>query len=210
MTATPAPARTAPGTTVRAYRDDGPACRALGRLARGRLPPLPATAAAAAATALLLLPEGHGGPAPALFAPVIVLLLAGPASAHPHTGRLDWLVPPMSRGIEYGYLAVLGFAQAVPAPLVYVLIAVLALHHYDIVYRTRHGSRPQEWVLRAGLGWEGRMLFAAVTGLFGLLPFAYAALAAYLGVLFGGECVATWMRNSRGSGVMVDLKEEEA
>ncbi|TDC58005.1 hypothetical protein E1281_02905 [Actinomadura sp. KC345] len=195
--------------TLRGYRDDGPASRALGRMARGRLAPLPAAVAAAALTGVLLALPPRGGPAPALFAPVIALLLAGPASAHPHDGRLDWLAPPISRGIEYGYLAVLGFAQAVSAPLVYVLIAVLALHHHDIVYRTRQGRRPREWVLRAGLGWEGRMLFAAVAGLSGLLPFAYAALAAYLGVLFGAEGVVAWARG-RGSGVMVDLKEEEA
>ncbi|WP_245667400.1 DUF5941 domain-containing protein [Actinomadura macra] len=153
---------------------------------------------------------GTGGtPAPALYAPVVVLLLAAPA-AHPHARPMDWLVPPIIRGIEYGYLAVLGFAQGVSAPLVYVLIAVLALHHHDTVYRSRLGLRPQAWALRAGLGWEGRMLLAALAGLCGLLPFAYAALAAYLGVLFAGESVTTWARTGHDSGVMVDLEEEEA
>ncbi|WP_433464490.1 DUF5941 domain-containing protein [Spirillospora sp. CA-128828] len=199
-------------TTVRLHRDDGPVSRVLGGMAAGRLPPLPGTVLAAAATGVLLAAGPGawppGGPAPALLCvPLVVLLLAGPSSRHPHSGRLDWLVPPILRGIEYGYLAVLGDAQGVSAPLVYVLITVLALHHYDTAYRTRQGHRPRAWVRLAGLGWEGRMLFTALAGLSGALPFAYPALAAYLGVLSGGESVATWARKGRGSGVMVDLEE---
>ncbi|QXJ26521.1 hypothetical protein AGRA3207_002996 [Actinomadura graeca] len=206
------PARRAPVPPgpARTCRDDGPLSAALGRLAGGTLPPLPGVVLAAAAACGLTAAGTTGAPAPALCAPAVVLLLAGPASAHPHTGPMDRLVPPIIRGIEYGYLAVLGFAQGVSAPLVYVLIAVLAFHHHDTVYRSRLGLRPQAWALRAGLGWEGRMLLAALAGLCGLLPFAYAALAAYLGVLFAGEGVTAWARTGHGSGVMVDLEEEEA
>jgi len=195
---------------LRAFRDDGPICTALGRLARGMLPPLPGAVVALVITGVLLVAGLGEQNTPALFAPVVALLLTGPASTHPHNGRLDWLVPPIIRGIEYGYLAVLGFAQGVSAPLIYVLIGVLAYHHYDTVYRTRQRLWPQDWVFRAGLGWEGRMLIVAFVGLSGLLPFAYAALAAYLGVLFGCESVTTWARTGRGSGVIVDLEEEEA
>jgi Family of unknown function (DUF5941) len=195
---------------LRAYRDDGLICTALGRLARGMLPPLPGAAVALVITGVLLVAGLGEQNTPALFAPVVALLLTGPASTHPHNGRLDWLVPPIIRGIEYGYLAVLGFAQGVSAPLIYALIAVLAYHHYDTVYRTRQRLWPPDWVFSAGLGWEGRMLIVAFVGLSGLLPFAYAALAAYLGVLFGCESVTTWARTGRGSGVIVDLEEEEA
>ncbi|WP_279575666.1 DUF5941 domain-containing protein [Actinomadura barringtoniae] len=195
---------------LRAFRDDGPICTALGTLARGMLPPLPGAVVALVITGVLLVAGLGEQNTPALFAPVVALLLTGPAATHPHNGRLDWLVPPIIRGIEYGYLAVLGFAQGVSAPLIYVLIGVLAYHHYDTVYRTRQRLWPQDWVFRAGLGWEGRMLIVAFVGLSGLLPFAYAALAAYLGVLFGCESVTTWARTGRGSGVIVDLEEEEA
>jgi hypothetical protein len=54
------------------------------------------------------------------------------------------------------------------------------------------------------------MLCVAFAGLCGLLPIAYAALAAYLGVLFGSEGVAMWARSGRGGGVMVDWEEEKA
>ncbi|TYB49895.1 hypothetical protein FXF69_03910 [Actinomadura chibensis] len=208
MRALTGPARAVP---VRVHRDDGPASLLLGLAARGRLAPLPGTVLAAAATGVLLAARPDGGPDPALLAPVVALMLTGPAATHPHGGRLDRLVPPITRGIEYGYLAVLGFAQAVPAPLVYVLITVLALHHHDTAHRVRRGRPPQEWVLRAGLGWEGRLLFAAVAGLAGPLTFAYAALAAYLGVLFGGEGVVALTRGRRhDDGVTVDREEERA
>jgi hypothetical protein len=191
------------------YRDDGPISGLLGRLAQGNLPPLLPVLVAGVITLVLLLAGVGGGDSLALFAPVVALLLTGPASTHPHDGRLDWLVPPLIRAIEYGYLAVLGFAHGVSEPLIYVLIAVLAYHHYDTVYRTRQKLWPQEWVFRAGFGWEGRMLIVAAAGFAGVLSFTYAALAAYLGVLFVVESVLTWTRTDRGSGVMVNLEEEE-
>lgn len=193
---------------LQVYRDDGPICAALGRLAQGQLPPLPGALVAAFVTAVLVLTGLGAQHSPALFAPVAALLLTGPAATHPHDGRLDWLVPPVIRAIEYGYLAVLGFATGVPEPLIYLLIAVLAYHHYDTVYRTRQRLWPPAWIFRAGLGWDGRMLIVAAAGLAGVLPFAYAALAAYLGVLFGVESVRTWTRTGPGNGVLVDLEEE--
>jgi Family of unknown function (DUF5941) len=193
---------------LQVYRDDGPICGALGRLAQGQLPPLPGALVAAFVTAVLALAGLGAQHNLALFAPVAALLLTGPAATHPHDGRLDWLVPPVIRAIEYGYLAVLGFATGVPEPLIYLLIAVLAYHHYDTVYRTRQRLWQPAWIFRAGLGWDGRMLIVAAAGLAGVLPFAYAALAAYLGVLFGVESVRTWTRTGRGNGVIVDLEEE--
>ncbi|HEX6470465.1 MAG TPA: DUF5941 domain-containing protein [Streptosporangiaceae bacterium] len=200
------------GGRLIAYRDDGwPARllgRVLGRAARG-WPPL-APALVAAASTVVLIVAGTGERADLmLFAPVVALLLAGPAAGHPHGGRLDWLVPPVIRVTEYGYLAALGFARDVPDPMIYVLIAVLAYHHYDIVYRTRQKLWPRDWVFRAGLGWDGRMLVAAASAFAGIATFAYAALAAYLGVLFGVESVLAWARTERGEGVMVNLEEEE-
>ncbi|MDX6745103.1 DUF5941 domain-containing protein [Actinocorallia sp. A-T 12471] len=195
---------------LRAYRDDGPIARALGQLARGQLPPLaPALVAAVLTVVALSLGAGIGELA-ALLAPVSLLLLAGPSSTHPHGGRLDWLVPPLIRAIEYGYLAVLGFALNVPEPLVYTLLAVLVYHHYDTVYRTRQGLWPPEWVFQAGLGWDGRMLIAALAAVLDVTTPVYAALALYLGVLFGWESVRTWVETDRrtGKGAEIDLEEE--
>lgn len=192
-----------------AYRDDGPVSRSLGKLTKGQLPPLLPLLVAAVVTGILLATAVTGQNSPAVFAPVLVLLLAGPGSTHPHIGRLDWLVPPILRGIEYGYLATLGFAHGVSKPLVYALIGILAYHHYDTVYRTRQRLWPASWVFYAGLGWDGRMLVAAAAALAGQAQIVYAVLACYLGLLFGVESVHTWTRTGTGSGVMINLEEEE-
>ena len=197
------------GDRLVAYRDDGPIAQALGRLSGGQLPPMLPLLVAAIVTGFLLIAGVSGQTSPAIFAPVLALLLAGPSSAHPHHGRLDWLVPPLMRAIEYGYLATLGFAHDVSKPLVYAFIAVLAYHHYDTVYRTRQRLWPAKWVFRAGLGWDGRLLIAAVATLAGELSVTYAVLTIYLGLLFGIESVYTWTRTGTGSGVMVNLEEEE-
>ena len=192
-----------------AYRDDGPIARILGRLTKGQLPPLLPLIVAAVVTGILLAAGVSGQTSPAIFSPVLVLLLAGPGSTHRHTGRLDWLVPPIMRAIEYGYLATLGFAHGVSKPLVYAFIGVLAYHHYDTVYRTRQRLWPARWVFVAGIGWEGRMIIAAVATLAGVLPITIAVMTVYLGLLFGIESVYTWVRTGTGSGVMINLEEEE-
>lgn len=205
----PAPVIDEPGRRLIAYRDDGPVAAAFGRLTRGQLPALPAALGGGLIAGVLLLigvAEQHG---PLLFAPVIALLLCAPGAGHPHNGRLDWLVPPILRVTEYGYLGALGLGQGVWPPLVYVLLAVLAYHHYDTVYRTRQRLWPADWVFRAGLGWEGRTFVAAAAAYAGVLPYAYGVLAAYLGVLFVTESVVTWTRTERDTGVMVNLEEEE-
>ncbi|GAA3235252.1 DUF5941 domain-containing protein [Actinocorallia longicatena] len=208
MSTATAPAAEDKTAQLRAYRDDGAVSRGLGTLAAGHLPPLlPVLVAAVVTVAVLAIGVTDDG-LPALLAPVALLLLTGPASTHPHDGRLDWLVPPVIRAIEYGYLAVLGFSQGVPHWLVYTLLAVLVYHHYDTVYRTRQGLWPPDWVFQAGLGWDGRMLVAALAAILNIPTFAYAAMALYLGVLFGWESVRTWLETERSSGVIVDLEEE--
>lgn len=201
------------GSRLIAYRDDGPISKALGRLTRGQLPPLLPVMVAGAITAavlgLAIQGKDSGETTVILLAPLLSLLLAAPSSLNPHSGRVDWLVPPIMRGIEYAYLAVLGFTYDVSKPLVYVLIAVLAYHHYDTVYRTRQRLWPQAWVFWAGLGWEGRMIIAAVAATLNALPLTYAVLAGYLGVLFGVESVYTWVRAGSGKGVEIDLEGEE-
>jgi hypothetical protein len=204
----PSEAFTFHGDRLVAYRDDGPVAQTLGRLSGGQLPPLLPLLVAAIVTGILLIAGVNGQDSPAIFAPVLALLLAGPASTHPHSGRLDWLVPPIMRAIEYVYLATLAFAHDVSKPLTYAFIGVLAYHHYDTVYRTRQRLWPAKWVFRAGLGWDGRLLIAAIATLAGVLPATIAVLTVYLGLLFGIESVYTWTRTGTGKGVMVDLEDE--
>lgn len=191
-----------------AYRDDGPVAVGLGRLARGQLPPLPPLIVAAVVTLVLLIAGVDGQTGLVLLAPVLALLLAGPGSTHPHTGRLDWAAPVIIRVIEYGYLATVGFSHGVPKPLAYALLVVLAFHHYDTVYRTRQRLWPAAWVFGAGLGWDGRMLIAGIAAIVHIATLMYAVLTVYLGILFVAESIHTWSRTNQ-RGVMADLEEEE-
>jgi hypothetical protein len=141
----------------------------------------------------VLLAAGLGGQSGiTLFAPVAALLLSGVASAHPHDGRFDWLVPPVLRATEYLYLLAVGAGSGVPGPLVFVLLTAVALHHRDTVHRARCGVRPPAGATRALLGWDGRMLVVAAGGALGWLPFAYGVLTGYLVVLLVRDAAAGW------------------
>ncbi|MGW6510695.1 DUF5941 domain-containing protein, partial [Streptomyces niveus] len=78
---------------------------------------------------------------------------------------LDWLVPPVFRATEYGFLLVLAARADVPGalPAAFGLVAAVAYHHYDTVYRIRGGAgAPPRGLVRALGGHEGRTLLVAV------------------------------------------------
>ena len=102
-----------PRSRVVAYRDDGLLARAMGLPVAGQLPPLPPAVAGAFVTGVLLVVGVAGVDGLAVFAPAMALLLAGTGSSHRHDGRLDWLVPPILRLTEYGFIACVGFAHRV-------------------------------------------------------------------------------------------------
>ncbi len=114
-------------------------------------------------------------------------------------GRLGWLVPPLVRAVEYGGL--LGLAVAAGHAAVtacFVLLAVLAYHHYDTVYRLRHrNSSPPRWLRYAGGGWELRLVVAAVLLPTGGLAIAMIVAAAVLAGVYVAETVASWARFGR-------------
>ncbi|MGW4792517.1 DUF5941 domain-containing protein [Nonomuraea sp. MG754425] len=182
-----------PSSTVVAYRDDGPLSRAMGLLVAGQLPPLPPVIAGAFVTGVLLLLGVAGSDGLAVFAPAVTLLLAGPGSTHPHDGRLDWLVPPILRLIEYTFIAACGFAHGVHPVVIFVLLGALAFHHYDLVYRLRQHVYPPPWLATAGLGWDGRMMLVSLVALSGWLTGGYVLLALYLWGLFGWESLTCWL-----------------
>ncbi|MBO3745102.1 hypothetical protein J5X84_03410 [Streptosporangiaceae bacterium NEAU-GS5] len=182
-----------PRSSVVAYRDDGPLSRGMGAMVAGQLPPLPPAIAGAFVTGVLLVVGIGAADGLAVFAPVVTLLLAGPGSSHRHDGRLDWLVPPILRLIEYGFVACVGFAHGVSVGVLFALLGAIAFHHYDTVYRVRQRVYPPPWLARAGLGWDGRMLVVAFGGLIHAVEPVYALLAIYLWGLFGWESLTCWL-----------------
>ncbi|NBE96952.1 hypothetical protein FE391_34740 [Nonomuraea sp. KC401] len=182
-----------PSSTVVAYRDDGPLSRAMGMLVAGQLPPLPPVIAGTFVTGVLLVLGVAGSDGLAVFAPAVTLLLAGPGSSHAHDGRLDWLVPPILRVIEYTFIAACGFAHGVHPVIIMMLLGALAFHHYDLVHRVRQRVYAPAWLSTFGLGWDGRMMVVSLVALTGWLAGGYVVFALYLWVLFGWESLTCWL-----------------
>lgn len=141
-------------------------------------------------------------------------IAAGIAALIPRAVRsgsraLGWLVPPLLRAAEFAVLGVLGLAGGAPPALVFALLAAVAFHHYDAVYRVRQRmDPPPPWVDRAGLGWDGRMLAAALGVAGGAATPVYALLTVGLWLLFAGESVTNWLRGSAGQGAAIEVEVE--
>lgn len=126
-------------------------------------------------------------------------LLAGAAVSRPLKGALDWLVPPFFRAGEYVTILVLAARSDVPGalPAAYGLVAAVAYHHYDTVYRIRGGTgAPPRWLVRATGGHEGRVLVVTVLAA-ALSPegftIALTALAVVLALLVLVESIRFWV-----------------
>jgi phosphatidylglycerophosphate synthase len=145
--------------------DSGPLSGLLGRIPqRGMRIPAPVTAAVGAALVLLAaLLDGPGWSV--VLCAVLYVLLSTDAVARPLKGTLDWLVAPFFRAAEYGTVLLLAAHADVNGalPAAFGLVAAVAYHHYDTVYRIRgNAGAPPAWLVRAVGGQEGRTLLVAV------------------------------------------------
>ncbi len=187
----PSAARLAAGGGLAAYRGDGVVSRGLGRLVQGRLPPLPPVLVGLFVTGVLTALGLGNLPGILVLTPVEAMLLAGLGALHRHDGRLDWLVPALLVTGECVFLGALGLSHRVPAALVFALLAAVLIRQLDLAYRARFGYGIQ--ADRFGLGWDGRMLLAAVAAMAGLTPLVYAVLSGYLWLLFCWDFLSGWL-----------------
>lgn len=100
-----------------------------------------------------------------IVAAAIYAVFAGAAVSRPLKGALDWLVPPFFRAAEYCTVLILAARSEVNGalPAAFGLVAAVAYHHYDTVYRIKGGSgAPPRWLVRLAGGHEGRTLVVAV------------------------------------------------
>ncbi|WP_461027432.1 DUF5941 domain-containing protein, partial [Streptomyces sparsus] len=142
-------------------------------------------------------------------------LLAGSAVAKPLDGPLDWLVPPFFRIAEYTVVLVLAARSDVNGalPAAFGLVAAVAYHHYDTVYRIRGGTgAPPTRLVRAIGGHEGRTLAVTVvvavwSGTAGL-TIALSALAGALALVVLAESIRFWV--SSGAPAVHDETGEPA
>jgi len=176
-----------------ASRDDGAVARWAGRLVQGNLIPLPAALAGVSGAVMLAALGLRNLPGLIALAPPVVVMLAAPGAGHPHDGRRDWLVPVVLQAGQYIYLAALGFAWAVPGPVIYSLCALTAIWYANravsaagtlamLRREANAGGRPAGYS-GSPVGWEGRMLAAALGAMLGLTTLTYVGLAAYLAAL---------------------------
>jgi hypothetical protein len=175
-----------------AYRGDGPIAYRIGGVVQGQLPPLPPLLVGLLVTCDLAFLGVADLSGLLIFGPVMAMLLAALGARHPHDGRLDWLVPALLLTGEGVFLTDLGFARHVWLPVIFALLAAVVLRHADLAYRARAGlGIPDD---KFGLGWDGRILLAGFAAVLGIVPFAYAVLAAWLWLLAGWDFLAGWLK----------------
>ncbi|GAA1361165.1 hypothetical protein GCM10009612_36120 [Streptomyces beijiangensis] len=100
-----------------------------------------------------------------IVAAVFYAVLSGIAVARNLKGALDWLVPPVFRAAEYITVLALAARSGIDGalPAAFGLVAAVAYHHYDTVYRIKGGTgAPPQWLVRTVGGQEGRILLVAV------------------------------------------------
>ncbi|AKJ09396.1 transferase [Streptomyces incarnatus] len=143
--------------------DNGPAASLVARSTPARLgsPFL----VALAGTAILAVSLFSGVTWAPVAGAVVYAVTSGQALYRPLKGALDWLVPPLFRAAEYGtVLALAGKAGVNGAlPAAFGLVAAVAYHHYDTVYRIRgNAGAPPAWLVRSIGGHDGRTLLVTV------------------------------------------------
>ncbi|MFE9462388.1 DUF5941 domain-containing protein [Streptomyces virginiae] len=183
--------------------DSGPLAELQARLLRGRAGSFGSVYVAALGTVLmagaaLYLPFGD----PRLIAvAVIYAMTAGLAVAAPLGGALDWLIPPLFRAAEYVTVLALAAKAGVPGalPAAFGLIAAVAYHHYDTVYRIRGGTgAPPHWLVRTIGGHEGRVLLATVLAAVLVdrasdFPVALTVVAVFVALVVLVESIRFWV-----------------
>ncbi|GAB2712695.1 DUF5941 domain-containing protein [Streptomyces bullii] len=188
--------------------DSGPVAEALARALR-RLPAKPPVGArflvALPGAALLVLAaalEPFGSPL-AIAAAALYALTSAAAVALPLKGALDWLVPPLFRAAEYGTVLILAAKADVNGalPAAYGLVAAVAYHHYDTVYRIRgDAGAPPAWLVRVIGGHEGRTLLVTVLAAVltaSQFPVALTALAVAVALVVLAESIRFWVSAHR-------------
>lgn len=182
--------------------DSGPVAELASRLV-GRMAPGAGIAAAVIGSGALLWAAWayDFGSRQVIVAAVFYAVLAGAAVARPLKGALDWLVPPVFRAAEYTTVLILALKADVPGalPAAFGLVAAVAYHHYDTVYRIRGGTgAPPHWLVRTTGGHEGRVLLTTV--LASVLasraadfPVALTALAVFVALVVLVESIRFWV-----------------
>jgi phosphatidylglycerophosphate synthase len=179
--------------------DSGPLAGLPARLLRGRVPSMAPLAAALGAATVVTVAWTAGPGWWVVLAAGAYLLFSAQAVSRPLRGPLDWLVPPLFRAGEY--LTVLALAAKSDVngalPAAFGLVAAVAYHHYDTVYRIRgNAGAPPAWLVSAVGGQEGRTLLVAVLAALltaSQFTVALTVLAVAVALLVLAESIRFWV-----------------
>ncbi|MFI2436242.1 DUF5941 domain-containing protein [Streptomyces sp. NPDC018693] len=151
-----------------------------------------------------------------VVAALVYVLCAGGCGNRPLTGRLDWLVPPLFRVVEYGTILLLAAKAHVNGalPAAFGLVGAVAYHHYDTVYRIRgDAGAPPAWLVRAIGGQEGRTLLVTVLAALLTAPqfkVALTVLAVAVALVVLVESIRFWVAAHRAGAPAVHDEGEPA
>ncbi|NWF24911.1 CDP-alcohol phosphatidyltransferase family protein [Streptomyces sp. PKU-EA00015] len=199
--------------------DSGPLAQTVARAAAKSVRDLPGliplAAAVAGAAAVVATAAFTGfGSGWTVAAAAGYAVTSGIAVARPLKGALDWLVPPVFRAAEYGTVLVLAAHAEVNGalPAAFGLVAAVAYHHYDTVYRIRGGTgAPPHWLVRVIGGHEGRVLAVALaTFLLNGTDFTIAltVIAVAVALVVPAESIRFWVTaHERGAPAVHDEGE---
>ncbi|MEV7993124.1 DUF5941 domain-containing protein [Streptomyces sp. NPDC086077] len=193
--------------------DSGPLVELLTRKARVAAAPL-----CAAVGGLLVVTSAAllGATWPTLLAALAYVALSAAAVSRPLKGALDWLVPPFFRAAEYGTVLTLAAESEVNGalPAAFGLVAAVAYHHYDTVYRIRgDAGAPPHWLVRAIGGHEGRTLVVVVLAVVltaAQFTVALTVLAVAVALLVLLESIRFWVSAHRQGAPAVHDEGEPA
>ncbi|MGC0328454.1 phosphatidylglycerophosphate synthase [Streptomyces sp. SAI-170] len=178
--------------------DNGPLAEGLSKVAWPLKTPF-ASALTGAAVIVVTAGIAPYGSRLSVLAAVFYVCFSALALARPLTGALDWLVPPFFRAAEYGTVLILAAKSEVNGalPAAFGLVAAVAYHHYDTVYRIRgNAGAPPAWLVRAIGGQDGRTLLVVVlaallTG--SQFTLALTALAVVVALVVLVESIRFWV-----------------
>lgn len=111
-----------------------------------------------------------------------------------------WAVPALLRLIELGLVAVLAIWLFPSATTVaFWWVAVIAFHHYDVLYRAIAGRPTPRWITWAGLGWDGRTIVVVVVAIVGLAAFTHVLGwgALVLALILVAIASVQWLRSGQ-------------
>ena len=181
------------------YRDDGPIARALGRVG-ARMPggPLALAVVAAVAGVVAVLPGVPIDTTVVTLATGVVAVIAGGLGAgKAHSGPLDWLVPAALRAAEFLLVIAIAKSATVASLVVFALLFVLSLHHYDLIARQEKRAAPPPLHALTG-GWDGRIAVLSVALIVNAVDIAMVTLTGYLLLMFTAASIIGWAAvNSR-------------